>query len=267
MTPHFTLETAAALSRSERSRITQDLLRQSAEARGRCERQALHDQVIILNVRVALAVAARYRGRGVALEDLEQAACEGLVKAVARYDSSLHHDLLTFAVPTIRGEVLRHFRDHAWSVRPPRRVQELQWRLRRSREQLAAELGREPTRSELCADLDVDEASYEEVLQAFGCLSPPSLDRPLSGDVPTTLGDLLPDSEDVHSPVEARVLLAPLLRRLAPPERQLLHLRFFEELSQTEIARRLGVPQSQVSRRLADLLGRMRGDIGALEAA
>src|SRR5690606_30997833 len=115
--------------------------------------------------------AARYRGRGVALEDLEQAACEGLVKAVARYDSSLHHDLLTFAVPTIRGEVLRHFRDHAWSVRPPRRVQELQWRLRRSREQLATKLGREPTRAELCADLDVDEASYDEVLQAFGCLS------------------------------------------------------------------------------------------------
>lgn len=266
MSPHFTQETAASLSRADRSRITQGLLRRAADAR-RGERQALNDQVVVLNLRVALAVAARYRGRGVPLEDLEQAACEGLVKAVTRYDASLHNDLLTFAVPTIRGEVLRHFRDHAWSVRPPRRVQELQWRLRRSREQLAGELGREPTRSELCADLDVDGASYDEVLQAFGCLNPPSLDRPVSADGPTTMGELLPDEQDAESPVDARVVLAPYLRRLATQERQLLHLRFFEELSQTEIANRLGVPQSQVSRRLADLLGRLRGDIGALEAA
>ena len=144
---HAPAPTALQVSRAERSRRTAALLAAAHAADDVEERAELLDEVILLNHCVAEAVANRYRGRGVPAEDLHQAAFEGLVKAVHKFDPTVRPDLLTYAVPTMRGEVQRWFRDQSWMVRPPRRVQELQWRMNRSIESLSQDLGRDrPTR-------------------------------------------------------------------------------------------------------------------------
>jgi RNA polymerase sigma-B factor len=173
-------------------------------------------------------------------------------------------DLLTYAVPTIRGEITRHFRDHGWMVRPPRRIQEMQWQITRSSERLSSELGRTPTGQEISDDLGCEEAAVSEAVQAFGSFSPVSLDRLAleSGDL--TLGDLLTtdDQDEMHF-VEARVGLGPALRRLGARERRILFMRFFEDRTQTEIAEVLGVTQMQVSRLLSRILRDLRGELAA----
>ena len=132
-------------------------------------------------------MAARYRNRGIELEDLQQVALLGLTKAAHRFDPDLGHDFMSFAVPTIRGELRRHFRDLGWVVRPPRRVQELQSRISRAQAQLEQALGRSPRPSELASHLEVDLDDVVEALAADGCFTPTSLDTPLD-DVTTTLG-------------------------------------------------------------------------------
>ena len=122
-------------ARAERARRTEELFRQVAETDDPARRQALLDEVVLINRCVAEAVAARYRGRGVPQEDLEQSAFEGLVRAVHKFDPTVRPDLLTYAVPTIRGEVQRWFRDQSWMVRPPRSIQEMQWKVSRSASQ------------------------------------------------------------------------------------------------------------------------------------
>jgi RNA polymerase sigma-B factor len=222
------------------------------------EIRRLQDEVVLLNKCVADALAARYRDRGVALEDLQQAASEGLIKAVRRFDPSLHHDLLTYAVPTIRGELQRHFRDHSWTVRPPRRIQELQFQITRAVGMLAQDQGREPLPGDIADFLGVDEAEVLQALQASGCFQPASLDRPAAESSDTTLGDLLPDSEEDLEASEARVSLAPVVRALAERDRRILYLRFFEDCTQEEIGQRIGVSQMQVSRLLNRILGDLR---------
>ena len=128
-----------------------------------------------------------------------QVAYEGLTKAVRRFDPSTRNDLLTYAVPTIRGEVMRHFRDHGWTVRPPRRVQELQWRVNQCIERLEHELGREPRDAEVIEELGIDEKDYREAIEAFGCFQPTSLDQPVRTDATSSLGDLIPDMAEPQS--------------------------------------------------------------------
>ncbi|HCB07355.1 MAG TPA: hypothetical protein DEQ43_24420 [Nocardioides bacterium] len=137
------------ISRAERKQRTTELLLEAHATDDRERREALLDEVILINRGVAEAVANRYRGRSVPVEDLHQAAYEGLVKAVHKFDPTVRPDLLTYAVPTIRGEVQRWFRDQSWMVRPPRRLQERQWKVSRSIAHLEQELGREPTDDEL----------------------------------------------------------------------------------------------------------------------
>lgn len=247
------------LSRAERGRRTDQLLRLAALADDTAERNALLDEVVVLNCRVADAVAARYRDRGVPLEDLQQAAYEGLVKAVRRFDPTQADDLLTFAVPTIRGEVQRYFRDRSWMVRPPRRVQELQARVNETIGALHDELGREPVESEICTRLDITADEYAEVVAAFGCFNPPSLDRPLGDDATAaTLGEMLPDDTEEHAAVEARCLLGPAVKVLDDRDRRLLFLRFYEERTQREIGDEMGLTQTQVSRLLERVLRDLR---------
>jgi RNA polymerase sigma-B factor len=213
----------------------------------------------VLNCRIADAVASRYRDRGVPLEDLQQAAYEGLVKAVHRFDPAHADDLLTFAVPTIRGEVQRHFRDRSWMVRPPRRVQELQSQANTVIPEMRDELGREPTDAEVVQRLGIDAAEYAEVVTAFGCFSPPSLDRQVGDDAGSaTMGDLLPDDREEHEALEARVLLEPAVRTLGERDKRMLYLRFYEERSQREIGDELGLTQAQVSRLLERVLRTLR---------
>ncbi|WP_232675914.1 sigma-70 family RNA polymerase sigma factor [Nocardioides sp. R-C-SC26] len=257
---------AVGLTRDERSALTDQLLRRAADVLNEAERERLLAEVIEINHRVARAVAARYRGRGVDLEDLEQAACEGLVKAVQRFDPESGHDLLSYAVPTIRGEVLRFFRDRSWSIRPPRRIQEMQWRINQSIDHLSLELGREPTPQELCEHLDIDRNEYAEVVTSFGCFTPPSLDQPVDGNEHSSLGDAVADARDPREAAEARVVLGPALTELSERDRTVLYLRFYEERTQQQIGDQFGVPQMQVSRWLSRILRDLRGQIGDLQS-
>lgn len=249
------------ISRAERSDRTRQLLTKAHNTSDSARREALFDEVILLNRGVAEAVANRYRGRGVAPEDLHQAAYEGLVKAVHKFDPSVRPDLLTYAVPTIRGEVQRWFRDQSWMVRPPRRLQEMQWRVSRGIEGLEQELGREPTDGELCERLDCTPEELDETVQSFGCFQPPSLDRPVGGLDGPTLGDAIADGRDEQSAAEARATLAPVVRTLPERDRRILYMRFFEDRSQSDIGGELGVTQMQVSRLLERILRDLRGAI------
>lgn len=264
--PHDEGSDSRDRGRADRSRRTAELLDLSTRVTGE-QRRLLLDRVVLLNLEVAEAVAARYRGRGLAHADLVQAAYEGLVKAVHRFAPSSGNDLLTFAVPTVRGEVRRHFRDHGWSVRPPRRIQELQWRARRCTERIQHERGRPPATAELAAELGVSEAECREAMSMAGCYQPTSLDLPV-GRGPTgtmSLGDALgdPSERSGYDTAEARVMLRPVLARLGDRDRRIVRLRFFEDRTQQQIAHALGVTQTQISKLLARILHGLRQELGA----
>jgi RNA polymerase sigma-B factor len=210
---------------------------------------------------VATSMATRYRNRGIELEDLQQVALLGLTKAAHRFDPDLGHDFLSFAVPTIRGELRRHFRDLGWVVRPPRRVQELQSRISGAQAQLEQALGRSPRPSEVASHLEVDLDDVVEALAADGCFTPTSLDTPLD-DVTTTLGDMIGEEDMTVEAVEAKVVLEPLIAELPARERRILFMRFYEERSQQDIAAAVGLTQAQVSRILARLLTQLRSGLG-----
>jgi RNA polymerase sigma-B factor len=216
----------------------------------------------VTHLGVARSIARRYRNRGIPLEDLEQVARLGLVKAAQGYDPSRRNDFLAYAVPTIRGEVRKHFRDQGWMVRPPRRVQELQSRILAAASDLTQELGRSPRPSEIAAALDTPVGDIEEALGAEGCFTPSSLDRPVGGDADApSLGDVLPADAADHDAVDARLVLGPAVRRLGERDRRILHLRYFNGWTQEEIAREIGVTQMHVSRLLAKILDRLRNEL------
>lgn len=266
-TNNMTRDGDRGLTRAERSARTAELLDAASASADPRSRHELLDEVVVINRGVAEAVASRYHGRGVARDDLRQVAYEGLTKAVARFDPATRNDLLTYAVPTIRGELLRYFRDHGWTVRPPRRVQELQWRVNQTIEILEHELGREPSDTEVIDELGITDDDYREAIEAFGCFNPTSLDQPLTDDSSTALGELLPDDDQTLAASEARVVLAPIVRRLSERDRRILHLRFFSDMTQEEIGDDLGVTQMQVSRLLSRILADLRSELGDLQGA
>lgn len=231
------------------------------------ERVLLQDEAIRLNMSVASQTARRYRGRGIALEDLEQVAYLALVKAVRGFDPDRASDFLSFAVPTIRGELRRHFRDHGWVVRPPRSVQELQARVGAAEAELCQELGRSPRPSELARHLDVDLEKVLDSLAATGCFAPASLDGPDGDSDHGALARRLGGDDPGFAGAEARVALAPVLRSLDARERLILELRFVRGCTQAEIGAAVGVTQMQVSRLISGLLTRLRRELGAEAAA
>lgn len=227
--------------------------------------QHLHDEVIVLHLELAHAEARRYRSRGIPLDDLRQVAALALTKATRGYDVTTGHDFLSYAVPTIRGELRKHFRDHGWMVRPPRRIQELQARINQADGELSNRFGRAPQPGEIAEHLQEPLASVTEALASDGCFVPASLDHPTGGDGLTTLGDLLPQDDAAGLASEARLLLEPVLRQLSQRDRDILSMRFGEGLTQREIATRIGVTQMQVSRLLSRILTQLRSDVGDVE--
>ena len=246
---------------ADRSEITARLLAEVSETSDELERKRLRDEVVVLNMGVARAIAARYRDRGIGKEDLMQAAYVGLVKAVQGFDPSYERDFLSYAVPTVTGEVKRYFRDFGWTVRPPRRVQELQAQISRASSELSQTLHRSPKPSEVAEFLAVEVQSVIEALAADGCFTPASLDVPVGEDGSTSLGELLGGEDADLGRAEARILLAPAVRRLAPRDRRILELRFFHGWTQEQIAGDIGVTQMQVSRLLARILGDLRAEL------
>jgi RNA polymerase sigma-B factor len=244
----------SGLSREMRSTLTRDLLAQLSDPS--CSRREIEDEVIRLNLVVAQQVARRYEGRGIEADDLRQVASLGLVKAVRAYDPAKATDFLSFAVPSIRGEVRRWFRDRGWMVRPPRSVQEIQAGISAAHDTLVQELGRAARPSELAAHLDVDVDQVIEAVSASGFFSVDSLDATVTGDASPY--DRLADAEDGFVSAEARVVLGPLVRELTARERRILELRFFQGATQAEIGEELGVTQTQVSRLLSSIFRRLR---------
>jgi RNA polymerase sigma-B factor len=246
-------------SRAGRREATAELVEEMATATGR-RRRLVENDLIAVNLEVAREVAARYRGRGIADEDLQQVASVGLVKAARGFDPAKATDFLSFAVPTIRGELRRHFRDLGWAVRPPRSVQEMQARITRAQGELWQRLGREPDAEQIAEHLGVDTDPVLEALGANGCFLPSSLDATSEGGE-STPADRLASFEPGYTCAEARVALRPLLKGLTPRERRILELRFVEDRTQAEIGAEIGVTQMQVSRLLSSLYERLRTEL------
>jgi len=208
------------------------------------------------------SLARRYAGRGEQLEDLQQVAALGLVKAIDRFDLDREVDLVTYIFPTVVGELKRHFRDRVWAVTVPRRLKELYQQLSRLVEDLSALKGRSPTISELAAAADVTEEEVVEALEAgraFTARSLTTLHEGQDGDV--ELIDLLEDEERGYEAADNRELLAAGLKSLDERERRILQLRFVEGLTQSQIAADVGVSQMHVSRLLRQTLEKLEREI------
>jgi RNA polymerase sigma-B factor len=254
--------------RQRRDSATRSLLSRRAASTDEDLRQALLDEAIELNLGIAHSIATRFRGRGVESDDLDQVAYLGLVKAARSYDPSTETPFLAYAVPTIRGEVKRYFRDCSWTVRIPRRLQELQGTIASVRPQLVQELHRDPSLQEIADEIGADVNEVEAAIAADGCFSVLSLDRPVDGDSTANLADTIADEEDTSfEQTEAVAVLEPVLSDLAPRERRILELRFVEGHTQADIGAEIGVSQMQVSRLLRGILDRLRDRIEPPAAA
>jgi RNA polymerase sigma-B factor len=223
-------------------------------------RHELLGQVIELNVAVARSIAQKYRNRGESAEDLDQVAYLGLVKAVNAYDPEKGSVFLAYAVPTITGEVKRYFRDTAWMVRPPRRIQELQAAITPAVEHLSQSLGRGPRAAEIAAYLDQEESQVIEALACVGCFTPSSIDDrgPGPGSDGYQVADRLGEDDRGFASVDTVQALSVACRALKPRDQRILYLRFFEEWTQEHIASEIGVTQMQVSRLLTRIARDLR---------
>ncbi len=209
-------------------------------------------------------MARRYAGRGEPLDDLVQVGSVGLLKAVDRFDVDRGFKLSTFAAPNIAGEIKRHFRDRGWSIRVPRDIQELNAKLTGAVDRLTVTLGRAPTVAELAEATDASEAEVLEAMQGAQNYSTVSFEEPV-GDNRTAL-DLLGSDDANFATAERRVLLETGMRVLADREREIVRLRFFDGLTQREIAERVGISQMHVSRLLRRSLDELRDQLTVGEA-
>jgi RNA polymerase sigma-B factor len=207
---------------------------------------------------LARQLARRYEGRGEPLDDLVQVASLGLLKAIDRFDVDRSTAFSSFAVPTILGELKRHFRDKGWSVRVPRDLQDLAIRIERVGEELAGPRGQMPTVDEIAAHIGVSAEQVLEAREAAGARRAVSLDRPVDDDDDAgVVADAVGAVDAGYGHAEAAATLGHLMRGLDEREREMLRLRFIEDLTQTEIGARLGISQMHVSRLIRQTLAQM----------
>ena len=205
------------------------------------------------------ALASRYAGRGEPLEDLVQVGALGLVKAVDRFDVDRGVEFSSYAVPTIVGEIRRHFRDKAWAMHVPRRIKELSVRLSRVLDELTTELGRSPTVAELAEAAGAEEEEVIDALDSAHAYSTRSLHAPFEEGGDDSLAEKLGDEELGYRDVEDGSIIATGLDALDERERRIVELRFFDEMTQSQIAAEVGISQMHVSRLLRKSLEAMRG--------
>jgi RNA polymerase sigma-B factor len=224
------------------------------------EHAALREKLITGHLPIADHIARRFANRGETHDDLLQVATLGLVKAVDRFDPARGVDFLYYAVPTIMGEVRKHFRDTGWAIRVTRRQQELHLKVGRATSELAQILGRAPTASQLAAHLDIPVDDVYDGLDAANVYRCQSLDAALDADSDgdTTIGDRIGVEDHAMACVEDQLTLRPLIEALPARERRILMLRFYGNMTQTRIARELGISQMHVSRLLAKTLKDLR---------
>jgi RNA polymerase sigma-B factor len=216
------------------------------------------DEAVRRYLPLARRLARRYRYTGEPLEDLEQVACIGLLHAIDRFDPTRGTAFSSFAVPTILGELRRHFRDRTWALRVPRQLQELTWKLERAREALTVSLGRQPTVAELAEYLDVGEELVLQALELALAQDTVPIDRPRTADEDDE-GEPWPGRFDAgYARAEDRAVLGPLLETLPRADAQIVALRFCADLTQDAIAQRIGSSQMHVSRVLRRSLAKLR---------
>ncbi len=227
------------------------------------------DALITHHMPLARRLAARYRSSHDGNEDLVQVAMVGLIGAVDRFDPERATSFASFAIPTILGELKRHFRNTAWAAHVPRRAQELSLRVEQASRELLTRSGRTPTVPDLAQYLELDIETVVEGLEAGGAHHATSLDAPSAraadGDESESLAETIGDDDQRLRLAETRIALSSSIRRLPPQEREALSLRVNDELLQVEIADRLGCSQMQVSRLLRRAAGRLRED-GAISS-
>ncbi|MEU1982886.1 SigB/SigF/SigG family RNA polymerase sigma factor [Nocardia sp. NPDC019395] len=228
---------------------------------GSADRSALRAEILARCLPLAEHIARKFSGRGESYDDLLQVARVGLLNAVERFDVSRGSSFLSFAVPTIMGEVRRHFRDNTWSVRVPRRVKEIQLNLGPTIEILSQRLGRVPRAREIAEELGIDLVEVTQALIAGNAYQASSLDAPAGEDSDSAtpaLVESLGAEESSYGWVEDYLAVEPLLGELSEREREVLRMRFFESKTQSQIAERLGVSQMHISRILSRTLGWLR---------
>jgi len=224
-------------------------------------RHRAREQLIEMHAGFAEYLARRFRNRGEPMDDLRQVAMIGLIKAIDGFDARRGNGFASYAVPTILGELRRHFRDKGWNVRVPRRLQELGAEITGVSEWLTQELGRTPTTLDIADALSVSEDDVREGLFAAHAYSATSLNAPLRHDDDGSLSDLVAEDEDGYERAEATVVLRQLIPRLPTRERRIIGLRFYHQLTQSEIAAELGISQMHVSRLLSRSLTCLREEL------
>jgi RNA polymerase sigma-B factor len=238
----------------ERERETRALL---SRYHGRGD-QAARDQVIERFIPLARSLAARYTRSREPLEDLVQVACVGLVKAVDRFDLSRDLTFATFAVPTILGELRRHFRDTGWDLHVPRGLQERALKVEQATQELSKKLGRSPTPNDISAATGLDLEDVLEALTARTAASETmSLDQPAAGQDEGAITEVIGEEDDRFDLIDHTATIEPILRALPERERRILHMRFAQDMTQAEIAEQVGVSQMQVSRLLRRSIARL----------
>ncbi|KUN89396.1 RNA polymerase subunit sigma [Streptomyces bungoensis] len=241
---------------------TAALFARMAELEDGPERDAVRDELVTAWLPMAHRIAGRFRDRGESVEDLRQVAALGLVKAIDRFDPS-RGAFESYAVPTITGEVKRHFRDRMWALRVPRRVQELRNRVRVARRDLTQNPGSpEPSAADIAAHTGLTEEEVAAGMEALESFSTLSLDAELSsGDDGYSLADTLGAADSSYDVVVDREAAKEGLRRLPERERAILYMRFFEDMTQSRIADKLGISQMHVSRLISRSCARVRDEV------
>jgi RNA polymerase sigma-B factor len=225
-------------------------------------RRALRDQVIEAFLPLAQHLANRFGGRGEPIEDLVQTATVGLIKAVDKFDPERGSEFTAYAIPTIIGEIKRHFRDRTWDIRVPRRLQELRLDISEATSTLLQDLGRSPTVADIAEHLGLSEEEVLEGLEGARAYNAVSLSaRASDGDQSTELGDLIGAEDSEYELAELRVALGPAMATLDEREQRILTLRFYGNMTQSQIAEQVGVSQMHVSRLLARALVKLRGQL------
>jgi RNA polymerase sigma-B factor len=224
--------------------------------------RAIRDELVEMHLPLVEYLARRFRNRGEPYDDLVQVATIGLIKSVDRFDSERGVEFSTYATPTIVGEIKRHFRDKGWTIRVPRRLQELKLSLTKATAELAQRNSRAPTVAELAKHLEMTEEEVLEGLESANAYSAVSLDAPEGGDSDApSVADSLGMTDEALEGVEYRESLKPLLEQLPPREKRILMLRFFGNQTQSQIAAELGISQMHVSRLLARTLAQLRAGL------
>ncbi len=234
----------------------------AAAPAGHPSRPALRRRAIEAWLPLARHLAQRYAGRGEPTDDLIQTATVGLIKAVDRFDPGFGVDFAGFAIPTIVGEIKRHFRDRTWTIRVPRRLQELRLAITAANAILTHTLGRLPTVPDIAAHLDITEEDVLEGMEGARAYSATSLSTPVGTENDTELGDTLGGEDHGFELTELRLALGPAMAALNERERTILTMRFYGNLTQQQIAEQVGISQMHVSRLITKALLKLRHQLG-----